>query len=82
MAEEISHFQARFGMVAVGKEFITADQLVEATVIQVREDVEKMRHRSIGEILVDRGHLTTLQVEEVLREIAAVKKQEFPDAQV
>jgi hypothetical protein len=57
-------------MVAVEKRFITAHQLVGVTTIRVREDAEGKPHRFIGEILVDLGHMTTSQINEVLREIA------------
>jgi hypothetical protein len=63
-------FQIRFGMIAVEKGFITGHQLVEATVIQVREDVEGRPHRPIGEILVGLGYMRPSQVQVVLWEIA------------
>jgi hypothetical protein len=42
---------------------------VEATVIQVTEDVEGKPHRPIGEILVEQGYMTSAQVDKVLDEI-------------
>ena len=75
MTEEASHFQVRFGLIAVEKKFITAHQLVEATTIQVREDVEGKPHRPVGVILADRGHITPSQIDEVLRDIAGGSKQ-------
>jgi len=42
-----SHFRVRFGMVAVRKGFITAQQSVEDTVIQGKGKP----HRSVGAIL-------------------------------
>ena len=70
MTVEVSHFQVRFGMIAVEKKFITPHQLVEATTIQVREDIEGKRHRPVGAILADLGHITASQIGEVLRDIA------------
>ena len=52
-----SHFQMRFGMLAVQMKFITANQLMEATRVQVREDVERKPHRFLGEILIDQGRM-------------------------
>jgi len=72
---EASHFQIRFGMIAVEKKFITAHQLVEATTIQVKEDVEGKPHRPVGAILADRGHITPSQIDEVLRDIAGGRRQ-------
>jgi hypothetical protein len=66
---ETSHFEVRFGSVAIWREFITARQLVEATVIQVTEDVGGKPHRLIGEILVEQGYMTPAQVDKVLDEI-------------
>jgi hypothetical protein len=62
-------FQIRFGMIAVEKGFITGHQLVEAAVIQVREDVEGKPHRPIGEILVELGYMRPSQVQVVLWEL-------------
>ncbi len=70
MTVEASHFQLRFGMIAVEKKFITAHQLVEATTIQVREDVAGKPHRPIGAILADLGHMRPSQIQAVLWEIA------------
>jgi hypothetical protein len=56
-------------MAAVEKGFITGHQLVEATVIQVREDVEGKPHRPVGEILVSLGYMNPRQVDEVLTEM-------------
>jgi hypothetical protein len=63
--------ELRFGTVAIRKEFITPHQLVEATAIQVREDVEGKPHRLIGQILADLGIMAPAQIDEVMREIAA-----------
>jgi hypothetical protein len=72
---ETFHFQLRFGMVAVRKGFITVHHLVEATAIQVRDDVEGKPHRSIGAILADLGHIRPSQIDEVLRDIAGGRRQ-------
>ena len=58
-------FERRFGVVAVKKGFITVEQLLEALKIQVMEDLEGKRHRSIGSILHDAGFITVRQVNEV-----------------
>ncbi len=59
----------RFGFMAVEMGFITLDQIIEAMKIQVREDLEKPKHRLIGEILVDSGFMNPSQVDEVLKEM-------------
>jgi hypothetical protein len=58
--------EKRFGMVAVEKGFITADQLIEAMTIQISEDLEKAEHRAIGQILVGLGYLNFNQIVAIL----------------
>jgi hypothetical protein len=57
----------RFGFIAVEMGFITLDQIIEAMKIQVREDLEKPKHRLVGEILVYLGFMNPSQVDEVLK---------------
>jgi len=64
---EINHLEKRFGVLAIEKGFITADQVIEALRIQVWEDIEKGGHRLIGRILLEKGQITLLQIEEVLK---------------
>lgn len=59
----------RFGFMAVEMGLVTLDQIIEAMKIQVREDLEKPRHRLIGQILVDLGYMNLSQVEEVLKKM-------------
>ena len=63
------HFEKRFGVIAVEKGFVTADQVMEAMKIQIKEDVEKSQHRLIGEILVSMGAMTSSQVDKVLEDL-------------
>lgn len=65
MAEKM---RKRFGQLAMEKSFVTLDQIIEALTIQTREDIEKKRHRTIGEILLDRGYINALQIQMVLTE--------------
>ncbi len=57
----------RFGILSVGKGFVTIDQVIEAMTIQITEEVEKSKHRHIGAILIEMGLLTESQVIEVLK---------------
>jgi hypothetical protein len=63
---ETDHLEKRFGVLAVEKGLITADQVVEALRIQVSEDLEKGKHRLIGRILLEQGLITLSQIDEVL----------------
>ena len=66
---ETEHLEKRFGIVAVEKGFVTAEQVVEAMRIQVLEDVECGKHRLIGRILLEQGILKLVQVDEVLESL-------------
>ena len=65
----MSQFQKRFGLIAVEKGFITADQLVDAFKIQVMEEIEKGKHRLIGAILYEQGHISMAQIDEVVEDL-------------
>jgi hypothetical protein len=58
--------QKRFGTIAVEKGFITEDQLFLALKIQAKENLEKEKHRLLGQILIEQGLLSISQVEEIL----------------
>ena len=63
--------EMRFGIIAVEKGFITADQVVNALEVQVKEDLSSGKHQRIGMILLEQGHITLQQVNEVLEEMGA-----------
>ena len=64
---ETQHLEKRFGVLAVEKGIITADQVIEALRIQVMEDIEKGKHRLIGRILLEQGLITLSQIDDVLK---------------
>jgi hypothetical protein len=66
---ETEHLEKRFGILAVEKGLITADQVIEALRIQVMEDIGKGSHRLIGLILLEQGLITLSQIEEVLQSL-------------
>jgi hypothetical protein len=66
---KIDYYEKRFGMIAIEKGFITADDLVKGLTIQVGEDMHHSRHRLLGEIFFTMGVMTDRQVEEVLSHI-------------
>ena len=59
----------RFGVIAIEKGFITAEQLIGAIEEQIRDEVAQDRHRLIGEILCEKGYMTKEQCDEVLIEL-------------
>ena len=62
----LSGIGTHFGTLAIEKEYITINQLIETLVTQVREDLLEDKHRLIGEILIDKGFMDVSQVDEVL----------------
>jgi len=65
--------QIPFGVLAVEKSIITAGQLGKAVSVQMNEDLTGMRHRLLGQILVDLGYMTQEQVDEVLNTISEME---------
>lgn len=67
----MSHHQIdkRLGITAVQMGFITETQLHEATTIQLNEDLHDMEHRLIGQILLERGCISSGEIREVLRQM-------------
>jgi hypothetical protein len=63
---KIEHYEKQFGIIAIEKGFITADNLIETLKIQVEEEIQYKTHRLIGEILLDRGYITPAQIQDVL----------------
>jgi len=70
------HFEKRFGMVAVEKGFVTAEQVVEAIEIQVEENMAQKKHRFIGTVLVDQGYMRHSQIQEVLTSMDITDQQD------
>ena len=63
--------EMRFGIIAVEKGFVTAEQVVNALEVQVKEDLSSGKHQRIGMILLEQGHITLQQVNEVLQEMGS-----------
>ena len=64
---------SRFGAIAIEKDFITMENLIEAFKIQVNKEMEKAVCIEIGEILVELGYMTHEQVDEVLGTISEME---------
>ena len=60
-------FDKRFGTIAIKKGYIAFEHAYEALVTQVTEELENAVRRPIGEILFEKGYLTTTQVDGVLK---------------
>jgi len=64
---ETEHLEKRFGVLAVEKGLVTAEQVIDAMKVQIMEDVNKGKHRRIGLILLERGLLSLGQIDDVLK---------------
>jgi hypothetical protein len=63
------HVELRFGIIAREMGFISSEQLVDALKIQVMEEAENNKHRRIGTILLEKGLITSTQIEEIVLNI-------------
>jgi len=70
---EREEIDIRFGVVAARKGFVTKDQILEALDVQLTENLSTGKHRLIGTILIDQGHLNISQVNEVLAYLGGVR---------
>ncbi len=70
--DKLSH-AVRFGVVAVGKGYITLDQLIEAATKQINDNVLNKQHKFIGEILLEKGWITKEEIEIVLNKLSENK---------
>ncbi|MBI5407758.1 MAG: hypothetical protein HZA14_00160 [Nitrospirae bacterium] len=59
----------RFAQLAVEKKFITAEQAKKALSEQMDDDLSNKSHRLIGRILLEKGWLTSQQIEIILNEL-------------
>lgn len=65
----MSQFQLekRFGYIAVNKGFITEEQLAEAMIIQIKQDLSMGTHRLVGQILLSLGYMDEEKIIMVLQ---------------
>jgi hypothetical protein len=71
LAIGIEYPERRFGVIAMEKGFINADQLWEALVTQKAQMTGDIERRHVGMILKDLGYLSVSQVNEVLETMKA-----------
>jgi hypothetical protein len=74
--------QSRFGLIALEKGFIKADQLYEGLIRQRAQETGGAERRPLGMILKDLGYLTVLQINEIMQtlELEAEPKKNVPKA--
>lgn len=59
----------RFATLAMEKGFINLEQFTEAMKVQVMEDIAGVKHRRIGEILLEMEYISISEISEVLAEM-------------
>jgi len=70
---KIGEPEKRFGLIAIEKGYITPDDLIKALKEQIGEDIQKRKHRLIGNILQAKGKMTEEQIQDVLRALPQQK---------
>jgi len=63
----VKTLEKRFGTIAIEKGFVEIEHVFEAMDIQIRENLEGFEHRLIGQILWEKGYITTEQIDEVVK---------------
>ncbi len=66
-------YHPRSGQVAVEMDFINAEQLKNAVIEQIDDDLANRPHRFLGEILVDNCWITLEQLDIILHELFRVE---------
>ena len=59
----------RFATLAMGKGFINLEQFTEAMSVQIMEDIAGVKHRRVGEILLEMEYISTSEISEILAEM-------------
>jgi len=67
--EETDPKDVRFATLAMEKGFINLDQFTEAMRVQIMEDIARVKHRRVGEILLEMEYMSTSEISEVLAEM-------------
>ena len=63
----VKKLDKRFGTIAIKKGFVEPENIFEAMEIQILENLEGTEHRLIGQILWEKGYITTKQIDEVVK---------------
>jgi len=66
---DTEHLEKRFGVIAIEKGYVSAEQFVDALKVQVMDDINKGKHRLIGRILLEQGIMNPEQINAVLEVI-------------
>jgi hypothetical protein len=59
----------RFGSIAVSRKYVTLEQVQQALIIQVEDNIKGGKHRLLGDILLEKNWITDEQVKSILSEM-------------
>ena len=65
----LEKYDPRFGQVSVEKGYVNPEQLKQAILEQIDDELANKPHRLIGRIMLDNGWMTAEQIVEVLDEL-------------
>ncbi len=69
----------RFGIIAVNKGYVTADQLKEALTEQADDNICRRPHRLLGRIFFEKGWITDKQINIVMNELFKASNTEVSE---
>jgi len=65
----IDRYEKLFGIIAMEKEFISRNDLINTLIIQAKENAKNGKQRFIRDILFDQNIMSVNQIEEVVKAI-------------
>ena len=74
MIKEISQeYNPRFGQISVENGYVTTEQVKQALMEQLEDDLAGRPHRLLGQIMLDKGWMTAKQIKKVLNQVLEKK---------
>ncbi len=66
--------KVRFGVIAVKKGYVTLKQVIDALGIQAKQNLSGGKHKHIGQILLEQGHISRAQLDDILQTLKQTKE--------
>ena len=70
-----SKYNPRFGQISVEYGYVTSEQVKQALLEQIDDDLNHRPHRLLGEIMLANGWMTVKQIEKVLNKLHKMEKE-------
>ena len=70
-------YNPRFGQISVENGYVTPEQVKQAVLEQIDDNLADRPHRLLGRIMLDNGWMTAQQIEKVLNELFRREKEEI-----